>query len=103
MSDRVIILGGGESGTGAALLAKAKGYDVFVSDQSQLKEKYRNELIHAGILFEEGIHTFDQILNAKIVIKSPGIPDKAEVIQKIKVAGIEIIDELEFAFRHLNS
>jgi len=103
MSTKIVILGGGESGTGAALLAKVKGYDVFVSDQSQLKEKYKNELIKENISFEEGTHTFDQILNAKLIIKSPGIPDKTEVIKKAKSAGIEIIDELEFAYRHLNS
>ncbi|PZR40408.1 MAG: UDP-N-acetylmuramoyl-L-alanine--D-glutamate ligase [Azospira oryzae] len=103
MSDRIVILGGGESGTGAARLAKAKGYDVFVSDQSQLKDKYKHELIGEAIPFEEGTHTLDLILNAKLIIKSPGIPDKAEVIRKAKSAGIEIIDELEFAFRYLNT
>lgn len=101
MSKRVVILGGGESGTGAALLAKAKGYEVFVSDQGLLKEKYKGELLAREILFEEGQHSFDHILNASIIIKSPGIPDKAEVIKKAKAKGIEIIDEIEFAFRHL--
>ena len=96
-------MGGGESGTGAALLANAKGYDVFVSDQSQLKEKYKSELIKENISFEEGVHTLDKILNAKLIIKSPGIPEKAEVIKKAKEVGIEIIDELEFAYRYLNS
>ncbi len=101
MSKRVVILGGGESGTGAALLAKVKGYDVFVSDQSSLKEKYKAELVKGNIQFEEGQHSMDKILNADLVIKSPGIPDKAEVIKKLKTAGTEIIDEIEFAFRYL--
>ena len=101
MAERIVILGAGESGTGAALLAKVKGYDVFVSDQSQIKEKYKTELINNSIAFEEGQHTQEKILNAQLIIKSPGIPDKAEVIRKCKVAEIEIIDEIEFAFRFL--
>jgi UDP-N-acetylmuramoylalanine--D-glutamate ligase len=101
MTERVVILGGGESGTGAALLAKAKGYDVFVSDQGLLKEKYKQELLEEEIQFEEGQHTFDEILNANLIIKSPGIPDKAEVIKKAKASGIEIIDEIEFGFRYI--
>ncbi|HZY79953.1 MAG TPA: UDP-N-acetylmuramoyl-L-alanine--D-glutamate ligase [Cyclobacteriaceae bacterium] len=101
MAERVVILGGGESGTGAALLAKAKGYDVFVSDQGTLKDKYRDEIINAGIAFEEGKHTAEQILNANIIIKSPGIPEKAEMVKKAKAAGIKIIDELEFAYQYV--
>ena len=101
MSKRVVILGGGESGTGAALLAKAKGFEVFVSDQGTLKEKYKQELLAKNILFEEGQHSLDEILNAKLIVKSPGIPDKAEVIKKAKEKEIEIIDEIEFAFRYL--
>ncbi len=103
MSERIIILGGGESGTGAALLAKAKGYDVFVSDQGLIKEKYKAELSGNNISFEEGQHTTEKILNGTLVIKSPGIPDKAEIIKKIKAAGISIIDEIEFAFRHTDA
>ena len=98
MAERIVILGGGESGTGAALLAKAKGYDVFVSDQASLKDKYRDELVNAGIAFEEGKHTPEQILNANMIIKSPGIPEKAELVKKAKASGIKVIDELEFAF-----
>lgn len=98
MKQRVVILGGGESGTGAALLAKAKGFDVFVSDQGQLKDKYREELTQAAIAFEEGRHTESEILNATTIIKSPGIPYKAEIVKKAKAAGIPIIDELEFAY-----
>jgi UDP-N-acetylmuramoylalanine--D-glutamate ligase len=102
MSERVAILGAGESGTGAALLAKVKGYDVFISEQGQIKEKYRVELAKENIEFEEGMHTDDLILNAQLVIKSPGVPDKAEIIKKIKSAGIPIIDEIEFASRYIN-
>jgi UDP-N-acetylmuramoylalanine--D-glutamate ligase len=101
MSKRIAIVGAGESGTGAALLAKAKGYDVFVSDQGLIKEKYKNELVAESIKFEEGVHTSELILNAQLIIKSPGIPDKAEIIKQAKAKGIEIIDELEFGFRYL--
>jgi UDP-N-acetylmuramoylalanine--D-glutamate ligase len=98
MKERVVILGGGESGTGAALLAKAKGYDVFVSDQANLKDKYREELTTAGVPFEEGKHTAGEILSASIIIKSPGIPEKAPMVKEAKAKGIKVIDELEFAY-----
>jgi UDP-N-acetylmuramoylalanine--D-glutamate ligase len=101
MAERIIILGAGESGTGAAILAKAKGYEVFVSDQSAIKDQYKKELIENAIDFEEGKHSEEKIVNASLIIKSPGIPDKAEIIKKVKGKGIEIIDELEFAFRFL--
>ena len=101
MINKIVILGGGESGTGAALLAKAKGFQVFVSDQSLLKDKYKTELQNASIEFEEGRHTIEKILQAQLIIKSPGIPDKAEVIKKAKQANIEIIDEIEFAWRYV--
>jgi len=100
MKEKLVILGAGESGTGAALLAKAKGYDVFVSDAQIIKENFKQELMDNQIPFEEGQHTFDLIQNAKLVIKSPGIPDKAPIVKEIKSKQIEIIDELEFAFRH---
>jgi len=99
MSKRIVILGAGESGTGAALLAKVKGYEVFVSDQGQIKANYKAELTRESIEFEEGQHTAEKIVNAKLVIKSPGIPDKAEIVKKVKASGIEMIDEIEFAFR----
>ena len=99
MMKRVVILGGGESGTGAAILAKVKGYDVFVSDAGALKDKYKTDLIAEEIRFEEGSHSEEIILNADVIIKSPGIPDKADLIKKAKAKGIEIIDEIEFAFR----
>ncbi|MBT1704143.1 UDP-N-acetylmuramoyl-L-alanine--D-glutamate ligase [Chryseosolibacter indicus] len=102
MKERVVILGSGESGTGAAILAKAKGYDVFVSDQGQIKDKYKAELQLHEIPFEEGVHTYEAITNADLVIKSPGIPDKAEVIKRVKASNISIIDEIEFAYRYAN-
>jgi len=98
MRERVVILGAGESGTGAALLAKQKNFDVFVSDQGPIKDKYKSELQNESIPFEENLHSEEKILNAAFVIKSPGIPLKAEIIKKIKAASISIIDEIEFAF-----
>ncbi len=100
MKKRIVILGGGESGVGAALLAKQKGYDVFLTDGSSLKEIYRNELLNAGIEFEEGKHTDEKILNADEVMKSPGIPEKNEMVKKIRAKGIEIISEIELAYRY---
>lgn len=99
MDKRIVILGGGESGVGAAILAKQKGYDVFVSDQSSLKENYRNDLQNAAIEFEEGSHDEARILNADEVMKSPGISEKNEMVKKIRAKGIEIISEIELAFR----
>lgn len=100
MSKRVVILGAGESGTGAALLAKAKGFDVLVSEQSAIREKYKNELTREKIAFEEGLHTDELILNADLVIKSPGVPEKSPIVVKVKEAGIEMIDEIEFASQY---
>jgi UDP-N-acetylmuramoylalanine--D-glutamate ligase len=97
MSERIVILGAGESGTGAALLAKAKGFEVFVSDQGAIKDKYKAELTEAGISFEDNQHSEDKILSASLVIKSPGIPLKADIVKRIKASGISIIDEIEFA------
>jgi UDP-N-acetylmuramoylalanine--D-glutamate ligase len=99
MKKRIVILGGGESGVGAALLAKQQEYDVFLSDASSLKEVYRNELKNVGIGFEEGGHTAEKILNADEVVKSPGIPEKNEMVKKIRAKGIEIISEIELAYR----
>lgn len=82
------------------MLAKTKGFDVFVSDQGQIKDKYKAELQQLGIAFEESKHTEAQILNAQQVIKSPGIPEKAEIVKKIKEKGILMIDEIEFASRY---
>ncbi len=98
-----MILGSGESGVGSAILAKQKGFDVFVSDRSLIKEKYKEQLIEENILFEEGIHTEEKILNADEVIKSPGIPDKAELVQKLLAKKIPVVSEIEFAGRYTNA
>ena len=99
MSKHIVILGGGESGVGAAILAKQKGYDVFVSDQSSLKDNYRNDLLAAGIEFEEGQQDEARILSADEVMKSPGIPEKNDLVKKIRAKGIDIISEIELAYR----
>jgi UDP-N-acetylmuramoylalanine--D-glutamate ligase len=103
MKEVIVILGAGESGTGAALLAKAKGYDVFVSDTGQIKEKYKSELVAASIPFEEGGHTEDKVLAASLIVKSPGIPEKAPIMQKVASRNISVIDEIEFAFKHTDA
>lgn len=101
MSKRLAILGGGESGTGAALLGKAKGWDVFVSDAGTIRESYRKDLIENEISFEEGSHSEAHILNADLVVKSPGIPDRAPIVKAATEKGIPVIDEIEFAFSYL--
>ena len=101
--ERIVVLGGGESGAGAAVLAKAKGFDVFVSDFSSIKPKYKEMLDTHGIRWEEGQHTEADILNADEIIKSPGIPDKAPIIQALKRQGTPIISEIEFAGRYTSS
>jgi UDP-N-acetylmuramoylalanine--D-glutamate ligase len=103
VNKRIVILGSGESGVGAALLAKAKGFDVFVSDKGEIKENYKKELIENQIAFEECFHTEALILNASEVIKSPGIPDKVELIKKIKSLNIPVISEIEFAGRYTDA
>lgn len=100
---RIVVLGGGESGAGAAVLAKVKGFDVFLSDKSAIKDKYKELLDRYNIAWEEQKHTEDLILNADEVIKSPGIPDKAEIICKIKAKNIPVISEIEFAGRYTNA
>lgn len=100
MSKRIVILGSGESGTGAAMLAKKHGFDVFVSDKGAIAQNYKNELQQIGVPFEELQHTADLILNADEIIKSPGIPDTAELIVEANKKGIAIINELEFAARY---
>ncbi len=97
---QIAILGSGESGVGAALLAQKHGYAVFVSDFGSIKDKYKTQLQKAGIEFEEGGHSTDRILAATEVIKSPGIPEKAPIVKQIREKGIQIIDELEFASRY---
>ncbi|MFC4686291.1 UDP-N-acetylmuramoyl-L-alanine--D-glutamate ligase [Epilithonimonas pallida] len=100
---RVVILGGGESGVGAAYLAKAKGFDVFLSDMGTIRENYKKELDELGIDYEDGTHTEEKILNADWVIKSPGIPKKAEMVQKIQEKGIRLSSEIEFASEFTNA
>ena len=100
---RIVILGAAESGAGAAALAKKKGFDVFVSDMSAIKDKSKKQLDDYGIAWEEGRHTEELILNADEIIKSPGIPDTAPMIVKIKERGIPIISEIEFAGRYTNA
>ncbi|UFH54955.1 UDP-N-acetylmuramoyl-L-alanine--D-glutamate ligase [Spirosoma sp. KNUC1025] len=97
---KVVVLGGGESGVGAALLAQAKGFDVFLSDRGALKESYRTALQTAGISFEEGQHSEDRILDASEVIKSPGIPSTVPLVQKLREQGTPVISEIEFAARY---
>lgn len=103
MSKRIVVLGAGESGAGAAVLAKKEGFDVFVSDLSAIKPKYKEMLDSHAIRWEEGQHTESDILNADEVIKSPGIPDKAPIIQKLKAQGTPIISEIEFAGRYTDA
>ena len=100
---RIVVLGAGESGAGAAVLAKAKGFDVFVSDMSAIKDKYKTLLNKHNIEWEEGQHTESKILNADEVIKSPGIPKEAPMVQKLIKQGTHIISEIEFAGRYTNS
>ncbi|MFZ4056876.1 MAG: Mur ligase family protein, partial [Ferruginibacter sp.] len=96
----MVILGGGESGVGAALLAKQQGYDVFLSDAGMLASHYRKELQDHAIRFEEGGHSEAIVLAADELIKSPGIPEKNELIQKIRAKGIPVMSEIEFAYRY---
>jgi UDP-N-acetylmuramoylalanine--D-glutamate ligase len=100
---RIVILGAGESGAGAAVLAKKEGFDVFVSDMSKIAPRYKKMLDDRGILWEEGQHTEGLILSADEIIKSPGIPDTAPMVQKAIQAGIPIISEIEFAGRYTTS
>lgn len=93
---RLVVLGGGESGIGAAILGKKKGYDVFVSDFGKIKESYKEVLIQNGISWEDERHTEDLILNADVVMKSPGIPEKAAIVKKLVEKGIPVISEIEF-------
>ena len=97
---RVVVLGGGESGVGSAVLAKVKGFDVFLSDMGTISEKYASMLEEWNIPYEQGKHTEEMILNADEVIKSPGIPSTAAMVQKIEDKGIRIISEIEFAGRY---
>ena len=113
---RIVVLGAGESGTGAAILAKEKGYDVFVSDMGTIKEPYRALLDQNGIAWEDGGHTFDKLKDATEIVKSPGIPNDAPILKQIQEyhsslslsgkAGeglVPVISEIEFAARYTNA
>lgn len=100
---RLVILGGGESGVGAAILGKDKGMDVFLSDMGAIKPEYRETLVRENIQFEEGKHTPELILNADIVVKSPGIPPYAPMVKQISEKGIPVLSEIEFAGRYTDA
>ena len=100
---RLVILGGGESGVGTAILGKQKGWEVFLSDRNSLKPQYRETLNKEGIEWEEGTHTEEKILSADVIMKSPGIPDKAPIVKKAREKGIRIISEIEFASEYTHS
>jgi UDP-N-acetylmuramoylalanine--D-glutamate ligase len=97
---RLVILGGGESGVGTALLGKEKGYEVFVSDKRKIKEKYKEVLIHNEIEWEDNKHSEEKIMNADVVMKSPGIPPKVEIVQRLIAAHTPVISEIEFASKY---
>ena len=103
MNNRIVVLGGGESGVGAAVLAKVKGFDVFLSDKGKIEDRYVKMLEQWEIPFEQGGHTEDLIINASEVIKSPGIPSTVPLVKKIEAAGIGIVSEIEFAGRYDNA
>ena len=100
---RIVVLGAGESGTGAAILAKVKGFDVWLSDMGKIASKYKEKLEEFQVDWEECTHSEDKILMADEVIKSPGIPDKAPIIKKIISKNIPIISEIEFAGRYTDA
>ncbi|MEE9362949.1 MAG: UDP-N-acetylmuramoyl-L-alanine--D-glutamate ligase [Cellulophaga sp.] len=100
---RLVILGGGESGVGTAILGKKKGYDVFVSDKGKIKDKYKEVLIHFEINWEEERHTEAKILNADVVMKSPGIPDTVSMVQELVAKGVSVVSEIEFASKYTDA
>ncbi len=100
---KIVVLGAGESGVGTALLAQAKGYDVFVSDKGTIKENYKQSLIDNNVTFEELQHTESKILDADVVMKSPGIPDKAPLVKQLRENGTKVISEIEFASEFTNA
>ncbi len=101
--ERLVILGAGESGVGTAILGKQKGYEVFVSDQGKIEEKYREVLIHHEIEWEEGQHSETGVLNADVVMKSPGIPDTVPLVKRLVEKGVPVISEIEFASRYTDA
>ena len=100
---RIVVLGGAESGVGAAVLAKVKGFDVFLSDCGQIKEEYIRTLEEWNIPYEQGRHSAELILSADEVVKSPGIPETAPMIQSLRAQGTHIVSEIEFASRYDNA
>ena len=100
MKGKVVILGGGESGIGAAILAKKQGFDVFLSDLKIISATNKKTLLAHHVLYEEGFHTIEEILLADEIIKSPGIPDDAPIVKAAVEANIPVISEIEFAIRH---
>src|SRR5690606_14333309 len=102
-SGRLVILGGGESGVGAAILGKDKGFDVCVSDFGPISAHYSETLIKESISFEQGTHSEDLIVNANLVIKSPGISEKAPIIRKLRDLGVLVISEIEFAAQYTDA
>ncbi|NIK91394.1 UDP-N-acetylmuramoyl-L-alanine--D-glutamate ligase [Mangrovimonas sp. CR14] len=103
MTQRLVILGGGESGVGTALLGKQKGFEVFVSDKGSIKDKYKEVLINNEIEWEDEKHTESEIFNADLVMKSPGIPEKAPLVKLIREKGVQIVSEIEFASRYTSA
>ncbi|WP_053971320.1 UDP-N-acetylmuramoyl-L-alanine--D-glutamate ligase [Mangrovimonas sp. ST2L15] len=103
MTQRLVILGGGESGVGTALLGRQKGFEVFVSDKGSIKDKYKEVLINNEIEWEDEKHTESEIFNADLVMKSPGIPEKAPLVKMIREKGIQIVSEIEFASRYTSA
>ena len=100
---KLVIIGAGESGIGASILAKKKGFDVFISDFGNIPVEQKNELNDLGIAFEEGKHSLDIILGADEIVKSPGVPETVPVIIKAKENGISVISEIEFASRYTDA
>ena len=100
MKRKIAVLGGGISGYGSAILAKKKGFDVFLSDRGKIADRFKQRLEEWSVEYEEGQHTEERILDANEVIKSPGIPDTAPIVCKIRERGIPVISEIEFAARY---
>lgn len=100
---KLVVLGGGESGVGTAILGKQKGYEVFLSDAGSIKEHYKNVLNEEGIEWEENKHSFEKMINADVVMKSPGIPDKVQIVKDLHAKGVKVISEIEFAFPYANN
>jgi UDP-N-acetylmuramoylalanine--D-glutamate ligase len=101
--ERLVILGGGESGVGTAILGLQKGFEVFVSDNGRIKKKYKDVLEHIGINWEEGKHSEEKILDANLVMKSPGIPDTVPLVVKLRGKGVSVISEIEFVSKYTNA